>query len=299
VCEPSSISSRQVAAPNLLTLDVVRNCLTVDVEEWFHICDVEALASPDRWNELPSRVVANTHQLLELLDRHGVRATFFVLGWVALRYPALVGQIAQAGHEVASHGHLHRPVYELTPHAFADELDRSVGALRAAGVQSVLGFRAPQWSINDRSMWALDVLARKGFRFDSSLTPLRIVGNPRFPWVPHARSTPSGDVLEFPPLVECRFGQNFPLGGGWGLRMTDPRHVIATIDERNRQGTSVALFVHPWELDLDPPRVPLPWSKRFVHYFRLSGFSARLEQVLRAAPFAPMGDVLGLRPVEK
>jgi peptidoglycan/xylan/chitin deacetylase (PgdA/CDA1 family) len=187
---------------------------------------------------------------------------------------------------------------ELTPDAFAEELDRSVGALRGAGVESILGFRAPQWSINDRSMWALDVLARKGFRFDSSLTPLRIVGNPRFPWGPHARSTPSGDLLEFPPLVERRFGQNFPLGGGWGLRMTDPRRVLATMDERNRQGTPVALFVHPWELDPDPPRVRLPWSKRFVHYFRLAGFSSRLELVLRGAAFAPMGDVLGLRAVD-
>jgi polysaccharide deacetylase family protein (PEP-CTERM system associated) len=298
VFAPSSISSRQVAAPNRLALDVVRNCLTVDVEEWFHICDVEALASPDRWDELPSRVVANTRQLLELLDRRGVRATFFVLGWVALRHPALVEQIALAGHEVASHGHLHRPVYELTPDAFADELDRSVEALRAAGVQSILGFRAPQWSINDRSMWALDILARKGFRFDSSLTPLRIVGNPQFPSVPHARATPFGEVLEFPPLVERRFGQNFPLGGGWGLRMTDPRRVLARMDECNRRGTPVALFVHPWELDPDPPRVALPWSKRFVHYFRLTGFNERLELVLRAAPFAPMGDVLGLRPVD-
>jgi polysaccharide deacetylase family protein (PEP-CTERM system associated) len=265
---------------------VVRNCLTVDVEEWFHICDVAALARPDRWDELPSRVVANTRYLLELLDRHGVRATFFVLGWVALRYPGLVEEIAQAGHEVASHGHLHRPVHGLTPDAFADELDRSVSALRAAGVEAVLGFRAPQWSINNRSMWALEILARKGFRFDSSLTPLKFVGDPRFPWVPHPRSTPFGDVLEF------------PLGGGWGLRMADPRRVIATIDKRNRQGTPVALFVHPWELDPDPPRVRLPWPKQFVHYFRLDGFSRRLEQVLRGAPFAPMGQVLGLGQVD-
>jgi polysaccharide deacetylase family protein (PEP-CTERM system associated) len=219
-----------------------------------------------------------------------------VLGWVAERYPNLIEQIASAGHEIASHGQFHTPVYDLTPEAFAEELDRSVAALKAAGVASVRGFRAPQWSINDRSMWALDVLSRKGFAFDSSLAPLRIIGNPHYPWVPHTRSTAAGDLLEFPPLVERRFGEAFPLGGGWGLRMTAPYRVMKTMEARNRRGEPVALFVHPWEIDPDPPRVRLPLAKRFVHYFRLDGFASRLEVVLRGAEFAPMGDVLGLPP---
>ncbi len=209
----------------------------------------------------------NTRQLLGLLDRHQVRGTFFVLGWVAERYPAPGRTDCVRRSRDWSHGQFHDPVYELTPEAFADELDRSVAALKAAGVASVRGFRAPQWSINDRSMWALEVLSRKGFRFDSSLTPLRIIGNPRYPWVPHTRSTAAGELLEFPPLVERRFGQTFPLGGGWGLRMTAPGRVLATIDARNRQGAPVALFVHPWEIDPDPPRVRLPVAKRFVHYY--------------------------------
>jgi len=273
---------------------VVRNCLTVDVEEWFHICGVGGPLGRQHWDRLPSRVVENTRQLLGLLDRRQVRATFFVLGWIAERHPSLVAQIASAGHEIASHGQFHDPVYELTPDAFANELDRCVAALKAAGVSAVRGFRAPQWSINDRSMWALEVLSRKGFRFDSSLTPLRIIGNPRYPWVPHIRSTACGDLFEFPPLVERRLGQTFPLGGGWGLRMTAPARVLATIEARNRQGDPIALFVHPWEIDPDPPRVRLPAAKRFVHYFRLDGFASRLDAVLRGAEFAPMGEVLGL-----
>jgi len=275
---------------------VPRNCLTVDVEEWFHICDVGGPLGREHWDALPSRVVENTHLLLDVLNHHQVRGTFFVLGWVAERYPRLIEQIASAGHEIASHGHFHTPVYDLTPEGFADEIDRSVRALNAAGVGPVRGFRAPQWSINDRSMWALDVLSRKGFRFDSSLAPLRIIGNPGYPWEPHTRATADGELLEFPPLVERRFGQSFPLGGGWGLRMTPPARVLATIEARNRQGTAVALYVHPWELDPDPPRVPLPWAKRFVHYFRLEGFRSRLEVVLRGTQFAPMGEVLGLHP---
>jgi peptidoglycan/xylan/chitin deacetylase (PgdA/CDA1 family) len=130
---------------------------------------------------------------------------------VAERYPDLVARIASAGHEIASHGQSHTPVYELTADAFADELDCSLAALKAAGISSVQGFRAPQWSINDRSMWALDVLSRKGFRFDSSLAPLRIIGNPEYPWEPHRRPTAAGELLEFPPLVERRFGRLFRL----------------------------------------------------------------------------------------
>jgi polysaccharide deacetylase family protein (PEP-CTERM system associated) len=275
---------------------VLRNCLTVDVEEWFHICGVGGPLSREHWNRLPSRVVENTEQLLDLLARRQVRATFFVLGWVAERYPRLLERIGSAGHEIASHGQSHVPIYDLTPESFASELDQSVAALRAAGVTAVQGFRAPQWSINDRSLWALDVLAEKGFRFDSSLAPLRIIGNPAYPVGPHARMTANGALLEFPPLVSRRFGQNFPIGGGWGLRMSAPRRVLAAIEARNREGVPAALFVHPWELDPDPPRVRLPWAKRFVHYFRLEGFASRLEVVLRGSQFAPMGEVLGLQP---
>jgi polysaccharide deacetylase family protein (PEP-CTERM system associated) len=278
-------------------LSGMRNCLTVDVEEWFHVCGVDGALAPDRWDELPSRVVTNTRDLLDLLERCDVRATFFVLGWVATRHPRLVEQIAEAGHEIGSHGHSHRRVYELSPERFAEELDQSRAALRAAGAETVIGFRAPEWSINDRSLWALDVLARKGFRFDSSMAPLRIVGNPRYSQEPHTLATSAGELVEFPPLVGRRFGQNVPLGGGWGLRMANPDRVVAAIEDRNRNGTPVALFVHPWEIDPDPPRVRLPRAKRFVHYFRLAGFPGRLEQVLRGVTFAPMGQVLGLSPV--
>jgi len=213
---------------------------------------------------------------------------------------AIVGIVSRADIVSAiargEHIALHTPVYDLTAGEFAAEIDRSVAALRAAGAPVVEGFRAPQWSINDRSMWALEILTRKGFRFDSSLTPLRIIGNPSYPWDPHTRSTPAGELLECPPLVERRFGQTFPLGGGWGLRMTAPARVLAAIEQRNRRGLPATLFVHPWEIDPDPPRVPLPLAKRFVHYFRLEGFAGRLEAVLRGARFAPMGEVLSLRP---
>ena len=276
---------------------MVRNCLTVDVEEWFHVCGVGGPLAVENWESLQSRVVDNTHDLLDLLERCRVRGTFFVLGWVAHRHPGLVRDIAQAGHEIGSHGFLHQRVYELTPRQFAADLEASREALAAAGAPGARGYRAPEWSINDRSLWALDVLAETGFAFDSSMAPMRFVGDPRYLQHPHVRSTVSGTLYEFPPMVARRFGQNVPLGVGWGLRMSDPGRVIRAIEARNRSGVPVALTVHPWEIDPDPPQIGLPAAQRFVHYFRLGGFRQRLERILRGAVFAPMGEVLGLPPV--
>ena len=139
----------------------MENAFTVDVEEWFHICGVSGSFGEESWTKLPSRVVETTKRLLDLLDLRQVQATFFVLGSVADRYPDLVSCIRSGGHEVASHGYSHRRVYELGPEAFEKDLDRSLGALSRAGVDPVLGYRAPEWSINDRSLWALEILARR------------------------------------------------------------------------------------------------------------------------------------------
>lgn len=268
------------------------NAFTVDVEEWFHICGVGGELSEENWTNLTSRVVETTHRVLEILDRRNVQATFFVLGWIAQHHPHLVSHIRSAGHEIASHGFSHRRVYELSSDTFQEDLDRSVDALTAAGAGPVLGYRAPEWSINDRSLWALELLAARGFAYDSSMTPLRLIGNPSYRQTPHAKATPAGELMEFPPLVGRRLGQNYPLGGGWGLRMSAPRTVLREIEARNRCGSPVALFIHPWEIDPEPPRIGLPLGLKFAHYFRLDGFADRLDEILAGASFAPMGRVL-------
>lgn len=270
------------------------NFLTIDVEEWFHICGVGGPLAQPAWDALPSRVESTTGLLLDLLGRRHVTATFFVLGWVADRHPRLVERILQAGHEIASHGWAHRRVYELTSASFADDLRQAARALEAAGAPAPVGFRAPEWSINDRSDWALEVLAREGYRYDASMTPLRLIGNPRYPQRPHLRETGHGRLLEVPPLVGRRFGQNYPLGGGWGLRMSRPATVLREIERRNRAGQPATLFVHPWELDPDPPRVALPPALRFSHYFRLPGFAARLEEIVAGAEFGAIRTALAV-----
>lgn len=266
-----------------------RNVLTVDVEEWFHICGVGGALAKENWPALPSRVEATTDRLLDLLDRVGIRATFFVLGYIAERHPQLVERIARAGHEIGTHGHMHERVYELTPASFEEDLDRSIAALTASGASTVLGFRAPEWSINDNSLWALTVLARKGFRYDSSMAPMRIVGNPDYRREPHRLTTPGGVLIECPPAVVTRFGQTIPFGGGWGLRMSRPRSVLRALEAREAAGLTSVLWVHPWEIDDEPPAISLPVGKRFAHCFCLSGFAARLETILQGATFGPMG----------
>jgi polysaccharide deacetylase family protein (PEP-CTERM system associated) len=268
----------------------VPNFLTVDVEEWFHVCGVGGPLAPERWPHLPSRVEFTTDLTLDLLARRGVKATFFVLGSVAERHPGLVARVVSAGHEVASHGFSHRRVFEFDEASFAEEIARANLAIERAGAPRPIGFRAPEWSINDRAPWGLGVLARALFRYDSSMSPLRIVGNPDYPREPHRRETAHGTLIEVPPLVGRWFGQQYPLGGGWGLRMSRPSTVIREIEARNRRGVPATLFVHPWELDPEPPRTNLPPALRFSHYFRLSGFATRLDEILSRAAFSPIGE---------
>lgn len=265
-----------------------RNAFTVDLEDWFHVCGVDAL-NVDRWDTLPSRVEPTTRWLLDALDRAGVTATFFAVGWVAERFPHLIAAIRDAGHELGSHSSRHHRVYEMDPEAFRLDLRASVHALEAAGATGITAFRAPEWSINDRSLWALDILAEEGFQIDASMAPVKMVGSVRYPRHPHVRQTAAGALVEVPPLVADRFGQVMPQGWGWGLRMSHPRRVLNAIDRANARGVPCVLTVHPWEIDPDPPRVALPLGLRFAHYFRLGGFATRLETVLAHGSFGPIG----------
>lgn len=264
------------------------NVFTVDVEDWFHVCGAGGALGQSNWDALPSRVVPTTRRLLDALAGARITATCFVLGWVAERHPALVQEILSAGHEVGSHSHWHRHVHGLTRDEFVADLERCQMALVAAGAPAPRVFRAPEWSINDRAMWALDVLVERGFRADASMAPVAIVGHVNHPRMPHLRRTRSGTIVEVPPFVADRFGQAMPLGWGWGLRMSSPHRVLAAMADANARGQPAVMAVHPWELDPDPPRVPLPPRLRFAHYFRLGGFEARLKEIMRRAPFSTL-----------
>ncbi|MEO7158134.1 MAG: polysaccharide deacetylase family protein [Vicinamibacterales bacterium] len=267
------------------------NVFTVDVEEWFHVCGIEETLPASHWESLSPRVLPTTMRVLDLLEQAGVSGTFFVVGWIAERYPHLIASIAAAGHEVGSHSQWHRRVYELDPDAFAGDLAQSVRCIAAAGVPVPTAYRAPEWSINDRAPWALDELTRQGFTVDASMAPLKIVGRVEYRRDPHVRITQGGSIVEVPPLVADRFGQVMPLGWGWGLRMSSPQRVLRAIGELNDSGRPAVLTIHPWELDPDPPRMSLPLRLRFAHNFRLSGFESRLKTIVHAAPFSTLREV--------
>ena len=222
-----------------------------------------------------------------------------MVGWVAERHPRLIERVVQAGHEIGSHSYQHERVYDLQPEAFAADLAESLTALARAGVARVEAFRAPEWSINDRSLWALDVLARFRFRLDASMAPIKMVGSVTYPRDPHVRSTPHGSITEVPPLVCDRLGQVVPLGWGWGLRMSSPRRILRIIEEMNRHGRPAVLTIHPWEIDPAQPRVAASWLSRFRHYTNLAKCEERLKQLLNDFQFGTVRDGLerlGLLP---
>lgn len=215
----------------------------------------------------------------------------FVVGWVAERHPRLIEEVRAAGHEIGSHGYIHDKAYDLGPERFLADLRASLRVLAPLSGEAVSMFRAPEWSINARSLWALDALAGEGIRVDASMAPVRLVGMVTNPRYPHVRQTGAGPIIEVPPLVADRFQQVIPMGWGWGLRMSSPRRILRTIEAVNQTGRPAVLTVHPWELDPDPPRVRLPARLRFAHYFRLSGFHDRLRTVLEGATFGRIGDM--------
>jgi peptidoglycan-N-acetylglucosamine deacetylase len=270
------------------------NALTVDMEDWYHVCGVEKYADPRCWPELESRIARNTDRILSLFRAHGARATFFVLGYIAEREPALVRAVAAEGHEIASHGHVHRRIYDLGPDEFREDLERSLDALSAATGQAVVGFRAPEWSMRRHTMRALGTLRRNGILYDSSMVPLTRMGDRSFPSRPCTITTEHGDLREFPLTTIRCFGENLPFTGGLPLRLTPYFYILSRIRRMNRNGDAAMVYLHPWEFDTEQPRIELPGSRKFMHYFNLSSTQRKVHGLLARLRFASVRTVLGI-----
>ncbi len=271
------------------------NAMSVDVEEYFHASALERVAPRADWDRLPTRVVPTTHSLLELFASRDVRATFFVLGWVAERFPTLVREIAAAGHEVASHGYWHQLVYSLSPDAFRDDVRRSKAVLEDAAGVSVTGYRAPSFSITRQSLWALDVLVEEGYTYDASIFPVRHdrYGIPDAPRHAYTLKRTSGTLREVPPSTIRVAGQNLAVAGGGYFRLLPYAWTRLGIDRVNRTEQRPAIFyVHPWEIDPEQPRLPVGTATRLRHYGNLAKTHARLARLLDDFAFAPVSDVL-------
>jgi len=286
-------SSRQhrAAAPSPLA-----DGLSVDVEDYYHVEAFADRITPDMWPQFPSRVVENTHRVLDLLGRLEVRATFFVLGAVAEKEPRLVREIVAAGHEPGCHSYLHQRIWKWTPAEFREDTRRAVRAIEDAGGQRVIGYRAPTFSVVRKSLWAIQILAEEGFLYDSSVFPIRhdLYGMPEAPRFTFQWECSDGRTLyEIPPLTVRVLGRNLPVAGGGYLRLLPmwyTRWALRRIEGREHK--SAVVYFHPWELDTEQPRLAGSWKSRLRHYTNLRKMEARITALARERQFVPLREYL-------
>ena len=273
----------------------IENALTIDVEDYFQVAALAEAVRYDDWDSMEYRVEANTDRILALFEEADVKATFFTLGWVAERSPKLVKRIADAGHEVASHGYSHQLIYNQTPDVFREETRRSKAILEEILGRAVTGYRAASYSITNQSRWALDILAEEGFIWDSSSFPVRHdrYGMPGTPRWPHRLTTDKGyELAEFPLSTLKLPGYTLPIAGGGYFRLFPYWFSKWGLSRINRQGKPFVFYLHPWEVDPKQPRLDVKWFSRFRHYNNLEVCEARLEKLIGHFSFVPMGDVL-------
>lgn len=274
-----------------------RHALSIDVEEYFHPNALDAWIDPTTWDSLPARVEANTLRVLDLLAARETRATFFVLGWVAERFPALVRAIAARGHEVACHGHAHRLAYRLGPDAFREDVRRAKTTLEDCLGAPVKGFRAASFSIVPSTPWAIDILIEAGFAYDASIFPVRhdIYGFPGFPRFPVRLHGRAGEITEIPASTVSILGHNWPVAGGGYLRLLPISLTVRAIERiAQRDDAAAIVYVHPWEFDPQQPRLVTGFATRLRQYANIGRTEARLRQLLQTFEFAPLSDVFDL-----
>ncbi len=284
----------QARTPSATSATTVSNVFSVDVEDYFQVAAFEKHVCRDSWGQWESRVVANTGKLLAILDRHGVRATFFVLGWVGDRFPGLVRDIRAGGHEIGSHGYWHRLVFSQQPEEFREDLRRSRDVLEAAAERPVTCYRAPKFSIDRRAPWALDILAEEGFLVDASIRPRDYLGFPIRDINPKIcrLATSGGPIWEFPVSLARLAGLMFPIGGGY-FRLCPWSWMAASLSQIERRGEPFMFYIHPWEVDPGQPRISAASQlTRFRHYVNLAATERKLERLLSQFRFAPLCDAI-------
>ena len=268
--------------------------LTVDVEDYFQVSAFDHRIKRANWDSMPCRVEANTERLLTIFSEANVQGTFFVLGWIARKYPQLIRRIAEAGHELASHGYWHRLVYQLSREQFRQDIIDSKNAISDASGIMVNAYRAPSFSITKKSLWALETLAEEGFKVDSSIFPIRHdrYGVPDARPEIHTRVTPAGEITEIPPSFWQTRVAKVPIGGGY-FRLFPERLTSKAITAVRDHGRPAMFYLHPWEVDSEQPRIDgIGMKSRFRHYVGLQQTERKLRCLLSKHNFAPINQVL-------
>jgi len=269
------------------------NALTVDLEEWYHISGIDDYLKNADLNKYANRAFNNTIRLLDIFREAKAKATFFVLGCIAERFPELIRRIDQEGHEIATHGFNHDVIYKQTPEEFSKNLKDAILLLSGIINKRIIGFRAPDFSITEKSLWALDILASQGIKYDCSVFPVK---HPRY-GMPKAGRFPykiKDDLIEFPPSTYRILNYNLPVGGGAYLRIF-PYWVIKTaLKSLNKENKPANIYVHPWEVDPEQPRIKMPISRHFVHYANLDKAEKKIRTLVRDFQFSTVREVLGI-----
>jgi polysaccharide deacetylase family protein (PEP-CTERM system associated) len=276
-------------------MEPIKNALTVDVEDYFQVAALKEAVDWSDWPNMEYRVERNTDRLLELFDHQNVKATFFVLGWVAERSPDLVRRIQAQGHEIASHGYSHELVYTQSPETFRHETRKSKQILEDITGSPITGYRAASYSITAQSRWALDVLCEEGFTWDSSIFPVHHdrYGMPGTPHEPYILESPSGATLKEFPLSTCPVGSyRMPIAGGGYFRLYPYALSRWGLGKINRAGQPFIFYLHPWEIDPGQPRLKVKAFSRFRHYNNLSVCYDRLRRLLGDFQFGSVSDVM-------
>jgi len=269
--------------------------LSVDVEDYFQVESLRSFCPRERWHEFEDRTEASTERVLDVLEAHDARATFFVLAWSAERHPGLVRRIAQRGHEIASHGYAHELVTRQSPEEFRADVRKARRLLQDLSGQAVLGYRAPSYTIVASTRWALDILAEEGHGYDSSIFPIKRLryGIPGAPRWPHEVQLSSGrSLVEYPlPTVKLAW-INVPATGGAYLRLLPQAFQTWALRNLIREGRPFVVNVHPWELDPEQPRFPVGARTRWTHYHNLNHTENRLSVFLSLTKFRSQLDIL-------
>lgn len=293
---PTGTSVTQVTMTSART--PVEHIFTVDVEEYFQVGAFEGIVSREEWTGFPSRIEESMDAVFSILEKHGAKGTFFTLGWIAERYPAIVRRIHDLGHEVASHGFWHRRVDSLTPDEFREDVRSSKVMLENACGAPVTGFRAPNFSIKRGGEWAFDILLEEGYQYDSSLFPIRRpgYGYPSAPTIPHLIHRKAGSLCELPLATTRWRGMRVPAAGGAYLRHFPYSIVRRAMREYDESGIPATFYIHPWELDPAQPRISVPLHTRIRHYGGLNRTVPRLDRLLREFRFTSARECLQLHP---